>query len=135
MAYLDATYQEYFNGQVDLSGNRMPKAPEFTVSGGFEYRADLTDAGALVLRGEARYQSETNFDQFETPELVQDAYTIANARVTYESEDERWRVSAYCNNLADETYVQSMVRVDAVFGTIASYGAPRTYGVEVSFSY
>ena len=135
LAYLDATYEDYFNGQVDLSGNRMPKAPEFTASGGLEYQTTLAGAGSLMLRIEARYQSDTNFDQFETPELVQDSYTLANARLTYESEDARWRVSLYGNNLGDEEYVQSMVRVDTVFGTIATYAAPRTYGVEVGFSY
>jgi iron complex outermembrane receptor protein len=140
-AYLDATYREYLTRDanlpgapvVDLSGNRMPKAPELTLTAGAELSTAVTSAGArLVLRGEARYQSSAFFDQFETPQLEQGGYSIVNARLVFAGADDRWSIAAFGRNLGDKLYRQGMVRVDNVFGTVAFLGAPRTYGFEVT---
>jgi len=139
IAYLDATYRDYFTHDaadptgplIDLSGNRMPKAPKVTVNAGLQYGLPLSTAH-LIVRGEARYQSLVYFDQFDTPELTQGGFTTFNARLTYEAA-EHWSVALFCQNLTDKLYRQSMVRVDNVFGTTAFFGAPRTYGIEFSY--
>jgi iron complex outermembrane receptor protein len=139
IAWLDAQYTRYLTlnsnfpglGEVDLRGNRLPKSPEFTVSAGLEYRLQLGQAGELTLRGEVRYVSDVYFDQFETGALNQDGYALVNARLSFRSADERWSAALFGRNLTDATYYQSMVRVDQFFGTVASFGAPRTYGIEL----
>ena len=139
IAWLDAKYTRYLTlnsnfpglGEVDLRGNRLPKSPELTVTAGAEYSRQLGNAGELTLRGELRYVSDIFFDQFETPALNQDSYVLLNARVSFRSTDGRWSAALFGRNLANTTYYQSMVRVDQFFGTVATFGAPRTYGVEL----
>jgi iron complex outermembrane receptor protein len=140
VAYLDAIYKDYFTHSavdptgplLDLSGNRMPKAPRLTATVGAQYAMSMP-VGHLTFRGESRYQSLVYFDQFDTPQLTQGGFFLFNARATYTPQSERWSVAIFGLNLADKLYRQSMVRVDNVFGTAAFFGAPRTFGVEFSY--
>jgi iron complex outermembrane receptor protein len=112
----------------------MPRSPDWTVTLGAEYTATI-GSGDLTLRGEMRAVSDINFDQFETPSLKQDGYTTFNARLSYAATNGPWSIALWGRNLANKTYIQSMVRVDQFFGTVANYAAPRTYGLEVGFKF
>ena len=111
----------------------MPKAPRLTANLGAEVRVRVEDSGRLALRMEGRYQSKTFFDQFNTPELTQGGFTTLDAQLSFAAESGAWTVALFGHNLADKLYRQSMVRVDSVLGTVAFFGAPRTYGIDVSF--
>lgn len=138
MALLDARYHRYLmldanNPQVtlDLSGNRMPHAPRATLIAGVEAELGVAGRGRLTLRGEARYQSLMYFDQLDTLELTQGGFALFNARAFFTPADARWNVALFGANLANKVYRQSIVRVDNVFGTEASFGAPRTFGIQL----
>jgi iron complex outermembrane receptor protein len=139
-AYLDAIYLNYYTHnatdptgpELDLSGNRMPKAPRSTVTLATQYSWPI-DVNRLTLRGEVRYQSLVYFDQFDSAEVTQAGYALFNGRLSYAAPNDRWSVAVFGQNLGDKLYRQSMVRVDNVFGTVAFFGAPRTYGVEFSY--
>ncbi len=138
VAYLHAKYESYLTtnandptaGQVNLGGNWLPEAPEFTGTAAANIRIPLQSNGSLTARGELRYQSKIYFDQFNTPQLTQDGYAIVNGRLTYTPSHGNWDIAAYGENLTDKVYRQGMVRVDNVFGTIAFYGVPRTFGID-----
>jgi iron complex outermembrane recepter protein len=140
LAYLDAIFLDYYTHNaadptgpvLDLSGNRMPKAPRSTAAAGTQYTWPVAEE-RLTLRGEARYQSLVYFDQFDTPQLTQGGFALYNARLTLAAPNNRWNVAIFGENLADKLYRQSMIRVDNVFGTLAYFGAPRTYGIEFSY--
>ncbi|MEI9851867.1 MAG: TonB-dependent receptor [Sphingomonas sp.] len=141
IAFLHARFRDYVTEDsnnpgpiVNLRGNVMPRAPDWTFAAGAQYAVPVAD-GELTLRGEMRAVSDINFDQFETPSLRQDGYVLVNGRLAYIARDGAWSVALWGRNLLDKTYFQSMVRVDQFFGTIANYGAPRTYGVEVGFAF
>lgn len=138
-ALLDARYSRYLmldanNPQLilDLSGNRMPRAPETTLLAGIEADFAIGSFGGLGLRGEARYQSLTYFDQLDTPELAQGAYTVFNVRAIFTPVRQKWTVALFGSNLTNKAYRQSVVRVDNVFGTLVNFGSPRTYGIRIS---
>jgi hypothetical protein len=44
-------------------------------------------------------------------------------------------VSVFGENLTDELYAQSNVRLDDALGNLFFWGAPRTYGFQVAFHY
>ena len=66
----------------------------------------------------------------------QPGYTLVNARVGLSTQDKRWTVEAFAQNLFDDVYYQ--VGFNAVLQT-GSYdaflGQPRTYGVALRFVY
>jgi len=56
-----------------------------------------------------------------------------NARLGWRSQDERWEVFAFARNLLDERYLVDRFEETLLFPQlIATYGQPRTYGLQVS---
>ena len=85
-----------------------------------------------------RYQSLTFFTQFNRPSVAQDGYVVANARLTYTTEDERFSISAWANNLFDKFYYSELLESGAFNPALVvqSYPAPpRTYGVSASVAF
>ena len=90
------------------------------------------------------------------PFKMQDAFTVVNGRISLGSDDERWAVDVWAQNLTDEEYVQvaynsplqgtafhSTVQPNGTYynqaldtqGISAFLGAPRTYGVTLRVKY
>ncbi|HEY0943357.1 MAG TPA: TonB-dependent receptor [Steroidobacter sp.] len=143
VALLDAEYRNFRSAnpdgenpfvEEDLSGNTLPRSPKAVVSAGLQYSQPLGST-VLTLRGEGRRQSQVWFDQFNSPGVEQDAYTLWNAFVTLRDADDRWRVQLYGRNLSDELYRQSVIRATSILGTIEFWGAPRTYGIELGWNW
>jgi iron complex outermembrane receptor protein len=143
LALLDAKFRDYVTSnpnqpgapEVNLTGFQMPRSPKSTINAGAEYVFNAPGMGDFILRGEMQRQDDIYFDQFETPSLRQPHYTLVNARLSFESEDGRWRAALFGRNLTNELYRTSVIRADSFFGTLDIYGLPRTYGVEVGMNF
>ncbi len=65
-----------------------------------------------------------------------DSYTVFNGRLSFSALDERWGVSIWGRNLADEEYFNFWASSLDVLGYVYSHvGAPRTYGVELTYRF
>ncbi len=155
LAYLDATYDQFCTGDptqptapidagctaanpIDLADNRFPRAPKWTLSGMLGYTFDLGMSGSVALRGDLRYQSLTYFTQFNRPLISQEGYALANARITWTSENDRYSFALWANNLFDETYFSEVLESGAFNPQLvgqAYVAPPRTYGVTASVSF
>lgn len=138
-ALLSAEYEDYVTSNpdaadqtalVNLAGNRLPRAPKEAASAGIEYTLPDFPHGELMLRGELKYQSHIFFSPYNTPIVEQPGYALFNARVGYVSPSGRWEVSLFGRNLGDKLYRQSQTHDRALFGTLDSWGPPRTYGIQ-----
>lgn len=143
VALLDAKYKRFESANPDsgnpfalqeLGGNTLPRAPKMTGAAGLQYAWPVGGPRMLELRAEARYQSHTWFDQFNSASVEQGGYTLFNAFATLRSDD-HWRVRLYGRNLTDKLYKQSVVRATSLIGTLDFWGAPRTFGAEVSYTF
>jgi iron complex outermembrane receptor protein len=117
---------------INLSGFRLPRAPRFTASGYADYTFDLGNIGLLRLRGDVRYQSLTYFTQFNRPTVAQKGYAIANARLTWSDQKERYSVGVWVNNLANKFYYTEILESGAFNPVLIEQGypaPPRTYGL------
>ena len=65
-----------------------------------------------------------------------DGYTLVDASVAYETDDGRWRFTAYGRNLTDEIYFNGGFAdlVDQGYAEVA-VARPREYGVTVEYRY
>lgn len=90
---------------VLLPGSRPSFAPEWsaTASVGYDWRIGALKAGAHVG---AKYMSSYNTGSDLDPQKQQDAYTLANARFTLGSANDRWSVDFWSQNLTDVEYYQ-----------------------------
>jgi iron complex outermembrane receptor protein len=143
VAYLDATFDKFSEldtlrpllGVLDLHGNSLPRAPKWQTDLGAQYDFPLGNGDVLSARYDFSWWSKAYYTEFNTGYASTPGYTISNARIAYEAGDGRWQVAVYGKNLFDQA-VLTNVTVSAVNGgTLISYGAPRTFGVQLKYNF
>ena len=114
---------------LDCSGRETINSPEWTANVGYEHtfhasgELDLV-VGALVRLEESRY---VNIDYL--PEENQDAYTMSDAFITLAESRNRWAVTAFVNNIEDETVLSGAFSRPVLQTVYATLRPPRTYGL------
>jgi iron complex outermembrane receptor protein len=109
--------------------------PEYNASLGLQYAVQLGNGGVLTPRLDAFYQSERHIGPANArdaahgitantcPTQCIPAYTIMNARLTYQPPDSDWRLSLAGTNVTDKFYWQQYsaeTTVNATNGAITS---------------
>ena len=129
---IDPIYPE--RGEQDLTGNRLPQAPEwqFGVSG--EYSLPISATVAITARADYKWQSNLYFDLFNNPLNTQDTYGLLNGSLSIGTLDEKWSLTAFARNAFDKRYVsQSLTAAsDTVPARVGQLGTPREYGLTVN---
>jgi len=112
---------------------KAPFVNELMASIGMQYEADLGSAGRLTPRFDVAYQS----DFYTLP--VNSAYslvperTLVNARLTYETADRNWAVTASVTNVFDKYYAVSRTENIVNFGLAQSIlGRPREWMLSIA---
>ncbi len=133
-AYLDAEYDEYIgsNGE-DFAGNPLPVSPEHTVMWSLDYRAVLPGGWQLVAGTDWTWVDDYNFDVNDDPTTAQADYALGAVTLALMPESEKWRVSAFVNNVTDEEYYSQRTRRESEI--IASAGEGRRYGLRVNYAF
>ena len=138
IGYLNAEYDEYScdldrnaaNGNEDCSVLTMKRVPELQAH--LEANYDIPVAiGTLGFNANWTYTDEFFNDIFNSQASVHDSVDLLNASINLRGEDDRWRVSVFGRNLTDETYQASGLGIANIW-SYSVYGAPRTYGIELS---
>jgi len=142
--YLSAEYKEFVNGDyangfatTDLSGNTLPNAPEYTFKLGLTYQAPLAN-GNLRVRGEAYYQDDVYFTEWNRADATQDGYGLINANADYSfGEDGRWMLSLWGRNLSDEEIISNNIITAPLYSSlrVGSMLPPRTFGLTGSYAF
>jgi len=147
--YLDATYDDFryptpappltgcvFSGsigafQVDCSGKRAPNAPQWTVNVAADHSFRLRNDARIIAEARAHYQSETLTGLDFTPHEYQGDYVLLGASVTYASSDHKYYITAFGNNLTDQTVVASSFQPPFGSFVVSTLRPPRLYGVRL----
>ena len=142
LTYLNAEYQEFFNGDyangfaiTDLSGNTLPNAPESTAKLGLTW-AGAVGGGTLTVRGEAYYQDDVYFTEWNREDAYQKSYEQLNASVDY-SWNDQWLLSLWGRNLSDEEVMSNNIITAPLYDSlrVGAVLPPRTYGATVSYQF
>lgn len=124
--YTKATFEDHRDALgANLSGKHVPYLPRYTLRTGV-----TVDLGS-GFTANASYQEvgRTSYDERNTRMFSQGSYGIVNAQVRYHLD--RFAVSVYGQNLGDKNYYQ-FINPEIFAG---SPGAPRRFGVQVSYAY
>lgn len=149
LGYLDAEYDEFIDAfGNDVSDQRViQNTPDWTANGRLAYDTPF-QGGNLLMNTSLSYRGDSS--QFEVPNefLDQEAYTLWDASIRWETADERWGFSLTGKNLTDEEYIVAgynfvTVNADGTFtptlgleGTLtAFYGDPRTVTAGVDYKF
>ncbi|MDP3745750.1 MAG: TonB-dependent receptor [Phenylobacterium sp.] len=149
---IDTTYFDQGNlaNTVDLAGQPLRHAPEFSATVIYEHDFDLASGGRIVPRIQFHYEGDTVISAFNNvyPSLyrgagAQDAYTKTDLAVRYEAPDDRWQVEAFVQNIENEAVKTDIQNIGASsngtptsgptnLGTwVGFYNPPRTWGVRL----
>lgn len=113
-----------------LPTSRLSYAPLWSTSWSAAYENDIAEGLKLRASLSGRYTSSYNTGSNLDPLKIQKELTLWNGRIGIGSEDERWTVELFAQNLTNEDYFQVVVDQPLQSGTFAAFlGAPRTWGM------
>lgn len=118
-----------------IVGNEFRYAPEFTFNGVLSYTFELGELGYLTPQLDWNYTDAYFTDVGNNPLGRTEDNWMANARLSWTSNDEHLNATLFVENLADEVYNSSNTReFTQSFGTtFSTYSKPRTLGLTVSY--
>ncbi len=143
LGILDAEYDKFScnldkditNGNEDCSKLDVKRTPDMTGSLSVTYNIPLKSMGGdLDLNVNATYTDAFYNDIFNTTASEHEEVTLLNASVSYVTENEGLRISAFGRNITDEEYQTSGLGV-ANLWSFSTYGNPASYGVEVEVKF
>src|SRR5262249_53247376 len=106
-----ATNNNYYSsiqpGAQVTRGNRIPYVPEWQESAFIEYRAKLANGAQLVPRVDYSSQSKSYSVINNSAVSLLNGRDLINARLTYQSRDDRWSLAAWGTNLMNTRYYTS----------------------------
>jgi iron complex outermembrane receptor protein len=124
--YTDATFDEHRDTSgASVKEKRVPFIPTYTL------RTGVTVLFGQGFAANASYAAvgRSYYDERNTAMFAQKSYGLVNAQLRYRFD--RYTVTLYGQNLFEEEYYQ-FINPEIFAG---SPGAPRRYGVQVSFEY
>ena len=132
LALIDASYDSIDTGITLIGeGFDFERVPETTFSVGVSKEIGLEDLGALTLRADWSYRSETFNDAYNTPLLATDSYELIDASVRWLSPNEGWVIALSGRNLADEQFLETGVYGTAFQSFEGVYNRGRQWQLEV----
>jgi iron complex outermembrane receptor protein len=144
-AYLNSRFTSFDNFEVDfpelgvqdLSGNRLPKAPEFTINTAAQYAFRFGEAGTVTLRGEYNWQDDVFFTEFNRENAYQPDVGRWNASLAFDSEDETWSVVGFVTNGSNKLVTEGAIIGGQGLGSpvFEFFSPPKLYGVKVSYRF
>jgi iron complex outermembrane receptor protein len=120
---------------VTVEDHDLPQAPDVSLNALARYEFSFV-GGTLGIQGDVLYTSEFCFTVLCAPVEQEDAYTVANARLSYDSSNGRWGVAAFVNNLFEEKYRVYAFDSSLFAGVVAGvYAKPRWYGLSATYRF
>lgn len=133
-SYLD---QEVFD--VPLGGifvdREIPWAPKWNVTGMARYEWPMA-GGRMAVQGNFNYNSDYFLGLNNSAVLKEEAYVVANARLSYATLDDRWEAAVFVKNLSDTEYRGVAFDLAGVFGSVENlYAPPRWVGGTIRYQW
>tara|TARA_B100000787_G_scaffold49395_1_gene35510 strand:- start:420 stop:2765 length:2346 start_codon:yes stop_codon:yes gene_type:complete len=127
---IDHKYIDFLeNSGVDSSGNKLQRTPDNQFSLGFDW--DFGHAESWNFNVNYYWQDELFWQPSNSN--IEESYGLLDGRLSYSPPTSAWSVSAWVKNLNDEEYRTNII---PFFGEeVGQYGAPRTFGVDLSISF
>lgn len=142
--YLNARYRKFTSGdyrqnftQVDLKGNHLSNAPDYTVRLAASYDMPVGEIGSLNLHGDINWQDRVYFTEFNNADATEGGYSTVNAGARFTDATKRWSVDVWGRNLTDKFIISNNIITAPLFSSVrvGSMAPPKTYGVTVGYQF
>ena len=120
--------------QLRLDGRQIAFSPDFTLGLTVSKTIELGGAGTLTPLAQFYYSDDYSASDQGYLHGLQDAYSQTALRLTWISEDGRFNISGFVNNIEDEEVI---LRANIYGATVATrqHAAPRTWGISVGYNH
>jgi iron complex outermembrane receptor protein len=144
ISLLDSEYRDYASadparpalGTIDVSGNQLTQAPDYTINLNASYTMP-TKVGDFTLRGEGRWVDRVYFTQFNLDHVSQPAYSLFNAFLSWQSATSGLRATAFIRNIGNKDVISAGFVGSSLVGSplLGSFEPPRTYGLTLGWTF
>ncbi len=137
VGYLDFDYTEITNPATLVTLDMIaPFISKWQASAGIQYEIEAPGGSAITPRLDWSYRSEFYYNSINNPFNLVDGYRLFNARLTYDSPNRNWSVSAAVTNLTDKFYLTGIAENIGAYGvSTGNPGRPREWSISVSRSF
>lgn len=135
LGYLDTRYGHQLinlgHGVFDLADIPLARTPKISGTVGADYRIQLgQNDGSVTLGADVTFKTRHYTNPEPLPNAEQKAYALLNASITYRTEDEKYFISLWGENLTNQ-YYHTQAEDGSGQYLWQLVGRPRTYGVRV----
>ncbi len=117
-------------------GMITPYTPHWKASGGIQYRIPVQTMGSFTPRFDIAYQSSLYSNATNGPRNLIKGYAVANFRLTWRDDDNKWQASFEVTNLFDKYYYLTSFDLSGLSGTAsAEPGRPREWALTIKRSF
>lgn len=116
-------------------GNELPRSPEWAASLGLQKSTVIGDDASLIARVDYTWSDDVYNDLANTPAILQEAYSLLSARITYGPFTDRWELSLWGTNLTDEEYIASGFIATAFGPSLYVAAPPAQYGASITLRF
>lgn len=135
LAWLHAEYGDYKSLGDDYSGNKMPQAPEFSLTGRGAYTIDLDSGFQITPSVDVSYRSKVYFDSTNRERLSDPELWLVGAELSILTPGGHVEGGLWGRNLTDEAYLTSANPIDSLGVDLLTYSRPRSVGVFLRYRY
>lgn len=121
----------------DRTGQDLPRAPRWTLSGGFNYERPIGNGLKAAIGGDAVRTSSYLTSETGDPNTRMPSHWRLNAHASIAAQDDKWELAFYGRNLTNECiFVISNDKVLSSPGNSTAYGVrPRELGLQATVKF
>ena len=119
----------------DIKGNQLLQVPEWKMLGWATYRWPLAGGSSVEASTTYSWTDSVYFSSFENTNNRADSFGRLDLRGTWRSEDEKWVVGAFVNNVMDDAALLQIIRggEGSSFRQSGQTTQSRIMGMEVTY--
>lgn len=133
LRYLNFPFSDRNGFPINLTSNRLYKAPEVTFRIAPAYRWHISSDITMYAQLDYAYVGKTYNDIYNTEELAREGAGILNGRLAFSILQNQYSIALWAKNITDETYFQHAWEFN--FGSHVALNPPRTLGVELRINF
>jgi outer membrane receptor protein involved in Fe transport len=126
------------NGNQDLTGRPLPRAPDFSGTAGLTFSQPLNSTTTAEFTIDGRYTSSYYTSAQLSPYALQKGYGLVDATIRVTGGDDRWDLSLITKNIFDQYYTtftaDTLLNV-AQGGQSGLLGLPRTVTLQFRYNF
>lgn len=120
---------------TDCAGKPTINSPKWSANLAYQHKFEVGDGLALVAGVRGQIQSEQYFNVNFIEAEKQGSYAMADTFLTLEGPDRKWSLTAFINNITDETVMARTGTRPILNFSVATLRPPRTFGIRGTFNF